>query len=345
MSKKIWIGLLVSVAALYIALKDVQFGALVSTLSEIRYLYVLAGVILVIILMAVRTIRWQLLLQPVKPIRFHNLYSVYMIGHMANNILPAKLGELVRVYLVGSQEKISKSAALATMVVERLFDIGSMFAVLGFVSISFKTLDFPAWVWSGSLTIFILATVTLMILIVLTYFPPAVISFLENRLAFLPPRLHKRILRMTESFLDGLNILRRGHVLWRVAALSVVVWGMQLIVFLMGFLAFKFYLPAAALFVLVLITSLAMAVPSSPAYIGTYQVSVIFALALFDVGREAALGYSLVIHAMQALPVTALGFIYAWKSHLSLKQLSRVEIGGVDDDNIRKDNVVPFPDR
>jgi uncharacterized protein (TIRG00374 family) len=345
MSKRIWIGLVVSVIALYLALKDVQFGALISTLAGVRYFYVLLGVLTVIVLMGIRTVRWQLLLHPVKPIRFHNLFSVYMIGHMANNILPARLGELVRVYLVGSQEKISKSASLATVVVERLFDIGSLFAILGLVSVYFKTLDFPAWVWSSSLVIFTVSLVILIILIILTYFPPLIISFLENRLAFLPRRLHKRVIGIAESFLDGLNILKKGRVLWRVAGLSAVVWAFQLVIFLMGFLAFKFYLPPAALFMLVLITSLAMAVPSSPAYIGTYQISVIIALAVFDVGRDAAFGYSLVVHAMQAFPITTLGLIYAWKGHLSLKQFSRVDVGVQNDDIKKEDKVVPFPDR
>ena len=112
-----------------------------------------------------------------------------------------------------------------------------------------------------------------------------------------------------------------------VAALSIVIWGVQLVIFLMGFLAFEFYLPAAALFVLVLITSLGMAVPSSPAYIGTYQISVIIALAVFGVERDAAFGYSIVIHAMQALPITLFGFIFAWKSHMSIRQLSRIDPG------------------
>jgi len=339
LSKKIWIGLLISLVALGLAIKDVHFSELVAALKQVRYFYILSGTTLVIIMIGFRTVRWQILLRPSLTIPFWDLFSINMIGFMANNVLPARLGELVRVYLVGSRGKISKSSSLAVIVVERLFD---SFVVLGVLAFSFaylRTVSVPVWLWSTGLAVSILTFAVLLFLIFLILFSKKVTPVLERLLNFLPLAPRTRLLNMFNSFVAGLGILRKARHLWQAALLSLVVWGLQMVIFLVGFIAFNFHLPIAALFTILLFTSFGVAIPSSPAYIGTYQIAIVASLAIFHIDSESAFGYSLVIHAMQAFPVTILGLIFLWRQHLSLKQLSKVKVSNETTDNLNGDTL------
>ena len=122
MKKKFIIGLLVSLVFLYLAFRKVDFSELWSALKGANYWYILPNIVLVILSMWMRAYRWKFMIHPIKKVGLGRLFSTVMIGFMANNVLPARLGEFVRAYSLGAKENISKSATFATIVIERIFD-------------------------------------------------------------------------------------------------------------------------------------------------------------------------------------------------------------------------------
>ena len=119
---KFWIGVFISALLLVLFLMTVDLGRMYDALADANYLFIVPGLGLYLISVLFRTLRWQYLLAPMKALAVKRLYPVVVVGYMANNILPVRLGEVVRAYYVGEREKVSKVAALATIAVERVFD-------------------------------------------------------------------------------------------------------------------------------------------------------------------------------------------------------------------------------
>jgi len=127
---KSWLGFVISVGILYLAFHRIDFRLLLESLQDANYLYLIPIVAIIFLSMALRALRWGYLLRPLKKIGFPNLFEGILIGFMANNVLPVRMGEFVRAYIIGRSEKISKTASFGTIVVERLFDGFTVLALL-----------------------------------------------------------------------------------------------------------------------------------------------------------------------------------------------------------------------
>ena len=112
---KFWIGLGLSVLLVALFFATVDVGHMLDALSSANYLYVAPAIGLYLIGVVFRTMRWQALLRHIKTISNRRLFPVVVIGYMANNLLPMRLGEVVRSYYLGEREQVSKSSALATI--------------------------------------------------------------------------------------------------------------------------------------------------------------------------------------------------------------------------------------
>ena len=121
-SYRFWIGIIVSLLFFGILVYRIDLGDIADNLRVANYFYIVPAIILYFISVWFRTLRWQLLLAPMKNVPVRRLYPVVIVGYMANNLLPVRLGELVRSYYLGHREGVSKSAGLATILVERVFD-------------------------------------------------------------------------------------------------------------------------------------------------------------------------------------------------------------------------------
>src|SRR5436190_22601264 len=118
--KKFWLGLAVSLVFLGLVFWGQNPAQIWGALQQANYAALLPALVFYFLGVGVRTVRWQVLLRPILPqTRFLQLFEVVVIGYMANDILPARLGEVVRAYVLSRRERITKSATLGTIVVER----------------------------------------------------------------------------------------------------------------------------------------------------------------------------------------------------------------------------------
>ena len=129
------IGLLISVVLVFIIFRNVNFGELVGALKGANYFWLLPNMCLVILAMFQRAERWKYMLKPIGAPKYKKLLSATCIGFMANNVLPLRLGEFVRAYaLARNNEKVTKSASLATIFVERMvFDLLALLTILAVI--------------------------------------------------------------------------------------------------------------------------------------------------------------------------------------------------------------------
>jgi uncharacterized protein (TIRG00374 family) len=324
-----WIGLVISVVIVYLAFRKIDLHQLLENLQKANYLYLIPIVVVIFLSMALRAVRWDYLLRPIKKIGFHRLFEGILISFMANNVLPVRMGEFVRAYIIGRGEQISASASFATIVVERLFDgitvLGLLAMILTFFQLPPGNIVFKeGLLLGGYITMAICGFSVVILLIIKTktewFFRTAI--FLSRPFS---AKLAKRGISGVQSFKQGLLSLESARIMVIVFLYSLVIWAVfSYSIYLMG-LAFGLKLSLAATVTVLVAVCLALMIPSTPGYIGPYHAAVAYSLVLYKIPLEKALSLSIVFHAVNYIPITIAGFLYLGKYHLTLKKIREVE--------------------
>jgi uncharacterized protein (TIRG00374 family) len=297
-----------------------SFGPMLQSLGRANYLFVLPALLAYFAGVWLRAVRWHFLLRPVKPIPSGRLFPVVVIGYMANDVLPARLGELVRAYVLGEEEQVPKTTTIGTIVVERLFD---GLAMLIFVAVVGVTVPLDAQI-AG---IFRLATALFIgVLVVLLAFGASrtrSVRLIERVERILPSQLEGRVAHLAERFLQGLDCLQSARLSAMILILSVGAWLCESTMYLVVALGFGFHLGFPAYMLTAAVANLGAMVPAAPGYVGTFDFGALASLSLFGLNPGQAGGYVLVLHATLLIPVTLLGFYYLWRANLSLRTLGQ----------------------
>ena len=138
-SLRVWIGFVFSAVLVGLFFTLVDLSDVWNAFKEANFLFMLPAVVILFISLWIRCVRWTLLMRPVAAISATRLFPYAIIGYMANNLLPARIGELVRAWILGERERIPKASAIATIAVERLFDGGVLVVMLSLIHISEPT--------------------------------------------------------------------------------------------------------------------------------------------------------------------------------------------------------------
>jgi uncharacterized protein (TIRG00374 family) len=316
------IGIALGAIFLYLSVRQVNLREAWETLRQARYHYFVGFLLLNFVGLWVRSVRWRMLLDPVRVISSGRLLSPLCIGMMANFIFPARAGEFVRAYLVGRREEISKSSAFATVVVERLFDglaIISFLALAPFLLPSLEGRTARVLQWSG-LGIFVFYFSVLAVLLVLSHHRDALSGYLARSSLASRWKVVARIFRMVMKFADGLAILKTRGEAFSALALSYAVWIIAGVINLMMMRAIGLDLPLYAAFFLVVVQSFGVMVPS-PGFVGGYQAAHVFALLVYGVPESQAFSLSILIHAGYFFTFVGLGLFFLGREHLGLGEL------------------------
>ncbi len=319
------IGFLISAFFLYLVFRKMDLHELSMELSAANFWYLIPASILTLIALWVRAVRWGVILHPVQRIPQGPLFSSTAIGFLGNNVLPMRLGELVRAYMIRRTAGVRASAAMATILVERLFDLFTMIGIFGlllFVA-PFDNRSFKI----SALFAFCAGIIALLGLIAFYKFPDPFEKML-NRL--LPRFAREKILSMLRSFGSGLEILSDRKRLIQAGILTVVMWLMIAVVIKMCFSAAGLQndgtvLPATSSLVVLVVMAIGVMIPSGPGFIGTLQAAAVLGLAIVGyTDRSRALSFSILYHITQWVPVVAAGMICLLKENLSLLEVGRL---------------------
>lgn len=311
------IGLLTTGVALYLAFRGTNVSEVAHSLSEVGYLWAIPVVGGTLLSIWVRAYRWKVMLAPVKAIPTARTYSATMIGFMANNVLPMRLGELVRAYSIGKSSEISKSSAFATIVVERAFDLLAVLLILGVMLLRYS---FAPWVQVTGYVALVACAGMFGLMALLRWKREHTLRIFRLVLRRLPEALREKAEGLLHRFLDGLEVLGNWRRLLWTTVLSVFTWLAMASSFYAALLAFRLDVPADASLVLVVVSALAVMLPSGPGFVGTFEVGARYGLMLFKVPDDVALSYALFYHVVQFIPITLLGFYHLWRENFSLRR-------------------------
>jgi len=357
MTNRIWLGLAVSILFIALLLWRVDLGEVVESLRKANYLYVIPGIVIYfVIALAFRTVRWRLLLLGLRPIPVRRLLPVVVVGYMANNLLPMRLGELVRSHYVGQREGVSKTAALTTVGVERVVDGVVLLLLLGVMAVFLPLPDMVEGLArdTGIPLLLLVAGGTVpfvgvLALLILTARNPAWLLRLIGQLTkLMPDKAGKQVVELAEKAVTGLSLLRNPRQMGMVFLLSLPVWlGEAAMYYVIGF---SFGLEEAlggvwmmipAMIAVTATSNLATAIPASQGSIGPFELFATGTLVVLGVSGETAAAYALTLHVALLAPVTLAGLVHLWGGKDSLRQLVQMSSKPGDASSSRWQNEGP----
>lgn len=308
---------------LYLALRHVNLQEVGSALYNTSPLMLLLTLAMAVLSIAIRAWRWQQLLKPLRRVTYPESFAYSMIGFMANNVLPAHAGEFVKTAFLARREKVPFSSVLATVILERIFDVMALVVLLVTFLLSYPV---PSWLKSGgsmvSLAIFLLVS----ILMFSTHRDNWLKKVLLKISEMLPEKVSEIVGRQIHGFFAGLEIFSSRKVLVEQFLVSLLLWlQISATVFIIyrlfplsGLTTWEMLLASG---ITIVILAFAIVLPSSPGYFGVMQLAFVVALKLFGIRETDAVACSIIFNLTQYLPITVLGLLFLFKEGLSLQDL------------------------
>jgi len=330
MKVKFWIGIAVSaglIAGLYFM---VDMGRLWAELKSVNPWYLVIAAISNIVFFYIRALRWRYMVEPVKKgVSTESLFSATMIGFMANNILPFRVGELARAYVLGRREDVSKGSVFTTIVVERLFDGLSvlllLIIVLAFLPPEIAGGEVAVNIRRAGIASFVLYAVLMAGLMWSLYRPRAMTGLVRSVVRPFSEGFSEKAAYAAESFIAGLGVVKDARLLLYIILYSALHWGM---LWVPNWLLFKSFGVGYGVYdaVLVLVVmAFSVALPSTPGAVGPFHAAAMGAMMLLGMDRERALGFAIVAHAVNLVPTVLVGLFFLHRENLSISGIKRAE--------------------
>lgn len=298
---RLLLGIGVSVLALALILKDVSWPALVSAVTRGNYWWLVPATGVMMLAMGLRALRWQALLD--NRISAARSFHIENAGNLLNNVLPLRLGELARAYMVSRNSPVTAMQSLSTVFIERILDVLTMFALL-LVVLPF--VPAPAVVVQGGQTAALLAMVGVAGLFVAAAFRSQSVALARRLLGWLPETLRESLIARGDDFLQGVSAAG-GKRLLAAIGWSIPIW---LCWGTSAYLMLFVFVPQAELkmgFFTTCVQALGLSIPSAPSGAGIYEAATIAGLAVFGIDHDTALAYGLLVHLYTFLLVALLG--------------------------------------
>ncbi len=320
---RFWLGLAISAVALYLAFRNTSWSDLAAALLGVNWFLLSVGLVADGVSLAARGWRWQVLLLPLKRVPAWETFEYLIIGYMGNNLLPFRLAEIARAVLLAQEQNLSKTASLATVVVERLLDVLSLIVLIVIVTLQ---MEIPAELKGGLAALELVAVAALSGLLLAAWADQRHLDRLEALYSRLPLGFGPVFKRLLGSFIQGLGVLRSARGMGLVAVHSALAWLLGVVATYLFLASVGVWLPwYGAAFVLAAL-NVGISVPSSPGYVGVFHYVAVLALALWAVPRSTALSFALIFHGLPYILTVVLGLFFLWRKGLALGQLQKADL-------------------
>ena len=292
-------GIAVSVVALWILVGSVDIEAALSVLRTASPAWIGLMLVTATIDVGARGARWRALLVPIARLPYRRVLGYTYIGYLANNVLPARLGELYRSHALGDGEGISRTTVLGTVVVERVVDT---IMVVAIAAVAVLVLSVRGVMTSAVLLG--LAFVTLLVIALGLGMAAHRLPGADRVAAVIARR--PKLLELGRRLREGLAVAGRPGTVIVAVAFSAVAWSASIATFLGGGQAVGVELTVAQAALLCTGVALVTIVPSGPGYLGTFELTVVGIADGFGIPRDSAFAMGLLVHLV-ILATTSIG--------------------------------------
>jgi len=315
------IGIVISILALYFALRNVDFSVLADSVLAANPAWMAVVLVSYMVHYWFKAMRWRDLLEPVDQARTAEAYPVMMTGVFANNLLPAHLGEFVRMYVGSKVFRVSKTQVLATIVLERILDFSIIVVMFGGALIAGGAIS-TQLVYAGYVLL-AGALVTWLVIFISLRFEQPMLRFIGWLLKPLPDRFADRILNMLLLALTAMHSMKSARLVMRSVVLSLLQWALVGLAVYAGLRSVGVEVSMAAAVVTLSATVLAVALPAAPGFFGTIQLAFVVALLPYGVSESDALAGSVIFHIISYGYVMISGVIVLNQLNLRVSDLKQ----------------------
>lgn len=312
------IGLIISIVLLYFSMKDIRFNEIISTIKNADLRFVFMPTVAIFAAATLCSVKWTRIAGG--NVRFRDSFTALIIGLFINNVLPARIGEIARGYVLSKRTGISLTYGITTVVIDRIFDLIGLLLI---TFIFFPKHSLPPRV-SQAISILVLVLfilISLMVLLSRERFAGAI----AGRLARIKRPAFAKFARRLIEIQENLKRIGSPFNLFVLVAIAFITWlcmGAALF-FVLKTLNINInimYIP----FICVLL-NMGITIPSSPGYIGLYQFLLTYLLSIFGVPKHEGFAASILFHASWYIPYNIVGFIFLIKAHLKIKEIQKLE--------------------
>lgn len=316
------IGLLtVGLVALFLRDMDLREAWLAVLNAHVGWLA--AAVATTMLTYVLRAWRWRWILRPIGQTRFRTAFRATVMGFAASFLLPGRVGELLRPYVLARQERLNVAAAMATILVERVFDLCAVLLLFA-VAILGAGVAVPHEIETAGLFGAGAALAGMAILFGMAGHPERLGRWAGRLSGWLPARVGSVVDHLVRTFVEGLRVMRSPMDLVWSMFWSVPLWLSIALGVLFTSWAFGLTMSFAGSFLVVGYLTVGVAVPTPGAAGGFHYFYKLAATQLFGAPESVAGAAAIVLHLVTFVPVTVLGLIYMWQDGLTLGQVRAV---------------------
>ena len=325
---RFFIGIMVSLLFLYLALENVDIRVVAASFRNIDFRYLALCIVCQFASLFCRSYLWKNILSFEKDVRYRHSFEALLIGYMGNNVLPFRMGEAMRAYAMGKKEGISRTLSFASIILERLIDL---FTLLLFFLTLVLLMKLEEWIILSGIVVFAFLILAILFLYaVASDFLSLPSALYKIAIRYIPEQLTGTVERIAGSFVKGIKLIRSlQQALWLVF-LALMAWILWTAILYFGLKAFHLNLPITATLLLSVVVNIGVMVPSSPGFIGVFQYLCIISLSVFSVSKEVALSFSFLVHSIQYIPTTLLGWLFLTQMHVVSYRMLKKEVEKAD---------------
>ncbi len=318
-SIKFILGVLISIIGLYYAFRQINFWELWVSLKNVNFVLITIAIVILLLSNVIRAWRWQILVKPINDVSFEPAFSSIMIGYFGNSVLPFRMGEFLRAYVVADKTSLTASTAFGTIVIERILDFIGLSAVILLIMTVY-----PLKTIGGSIIIgvIVLSLTAFIFIFLFSGFKSTLLVKIE-KLSLLRFGLLRKILLFIKNILDGATTIRATNKLGIILLYTLIIWIMYYCSTYLATIATGIELEWFGFGVLLISTSLAISIPAAPGYVGTYHAAAVYILTnLFNVDRLDAQAAAIILHAVGTIPIVIIGAGYFLNSSVNFKNIN-----------------------
>ena len=332
-------GLVIALIALYYTLRNVSFSEVISSFKEMDYIYILPAIVLILLGYVFRAYRWQALLESSLKVNVGGLYSPMMVGFMGN-FLPARAAEILRPYLLSKKYDITFAAALASIVVERLFDMIILLLifiwVFWFEADAFSSnIEFSGFsvqemaIKFGQICVLGVIALIVFIYLLLNH-KKKVMKLVGWFLGLMSEKWADKIKHLLDEFTMGCEVVKEFGTLTKISVYSVLVWVTNIFWVYPLYFAFDLqYKTISSLLILGVIVAILISILPTPGFLGSYNAGIVIALhEIMGESEIKSVSLGMVGWALFSGVILAGGLYFIFHEHMSLKDLTSVKREG-----------------
>jgi uncharacterized protein (TIRG00374 family) len=304
-------------AFLYLALRGVDWRQVRSVIAHARPSWLLCAALITTATSFLRGLRWRVLLNAEADLGIGTVFRATMVGYLGNNFLPARAGEVLRSVLISRNSTLTNAYVLTTALAERLMDVIAVVLAAALVLLGIQPK--PRWLADLSLGMSVAAAAGIVALVVLPYTG----TLIERILQGLPlgERVGHFLQTTATQVLLGIRAFHSRSRLAGFSALTALIWAGDGLAVIAGARSLDLDIPFSIAMLLLTAMALGSALPSTPGYIGVYQIAAVMILGPFGIPKDRALAYSIVAQALAYVVITALGLPSLALSGIGLRTL------------------------